>query len=377
MQLINHNGTIYLEFTSTSKIIKKSLKLPYNKKNLAYATKTLLPIFQKLYTITTPNQPTKLKTNPHQRTRPKAIPHQQNKPNQTPTPPQPTPQPKTTKTLSHICHLTLNELKLHSKLTTQHTATYAYKRAFDFLEDTDVHTYTAHTLQTAICEMQKSLSPKTIHLIISYLNLAFKKAINLKLIKENPVQKVKKPRLSKPYKTLLKHRQITTLLTHAQGELKLFLHLAFYTGARSGELLALTKSDINLHSNTLKISKNQTRFELTTTKGGETRTVPLPKLLALFLAKVLPSIKDEKLFQSDYFQIYYKFKKLLKLLNLPPLGLHITRHCYATFLLSNQASPIFVAKNLGHSSLKEVNHTYSHYIFDKKEIRNLEKALNF
>lgn len=51
MQLIDHNDTIYLEFLSKSKIIKKSLNLTYNKENLKYAQTTLLPIFQKLYVI--------------------------------------------------------------------------------------------------------------------------------------------------------------------------------------------------------------------------------------------------------------------------------------------------------------------------------------
>lgn len=48
MRLTNHKNKIYLEFLSTSKIIKKSLNLPYTKQNLKYAKTTLLPIFKKL-----------------------------------------------------------------------------------------------------------------------------------------------------------------------------------------------------------------------------------------------------------------------------------------------------------------------------------------
>ena len=227
MKLINHKGTIYLEFISTSKIIKKSLSLPYTKQNLSYATKTLLPIFKKLYEIKKKKTITISKNINHKTASIQVK----------------------TKLLSHICQETLNDLKPHSKLTTQHTVIYAYKKVFDFLADQDIRTYTAHTIQTAIYQMKKSLSPKTIHLITTYLNLAFKKAMNLKLIKENPMLNLKKPRIVKSYKTLPSSKQINTLLSSAKGELKLFLYLAFYTGARSGELLALKKSDINLNNN--------------------------------------------------------------------------------------------------------------------------------
>lgn len=225
--------------------------------------------------------------------------------------------------------------------------------------------------------MSQTLSPRTIHLIISYLNLAFKKALNLGIITKNPALNLKKPRILRTHKTLFTKAQILSLLKNAKDELKLFLYIAFYTGARSGEILALTKDDINLQNLTILISKNQTRFELTTPKNGNSRLIHIPKQLLNYLSKTIHLLPEKKLFKSDYFQIYYKFKALLKALNFTNTGLHITRHCYATILLSNQVSPIFIAKNLGHLNLKEINQTYSHYVFNKKELNFLEKALNF
>lgn len=350
MKLINHNDTIYLEFISSSKIIKKSLKLPYNAKNLKYAKSTLMPIFKKLYEVKTKSSIKTKKTKP---SKGKTI------------------------MFNEICQMSLNELKLHSKLTTTNTALYAYKRVFDFLEDKDTKAYSKDDLQLAIFNMQKKLKPKTIHLMISYLNLAFKKSLHLGILQQNPMQNLKKPRIPKTHKNILNTREISSLLKNATDELKLFLYIAFYTGARSGEILALQKDDIDFKTNIIKITKNQTRYELTTPKNGNFRFISIPTKLAKFLKQNLKHINSDKIFKSDYFQMYYQFKKLLKSLNLPACGLHITRHCYATILLNNSVSPIFIAKNLGHSNLKEINNTYSHYIFDKNESKILEKALDF
>lgn len=352
MQLINHQNTIYLEFLSSSKIIKKSLHLPYNEVNLRYAKTTLLPIFKKLYLV-------KLTKTP----KPKST-------HQLPT--------KNPKSLSQICLKSLQTISLHSKQTTVKSATYAYKRIFDFLDDKQISHYTTNQLQTAIYLMQQAaLSPSSIALIISYLNLAFKTAQSQGYIAHNPLQFIKKPKLIKTNKTLPSKPQIQTLLKSANGELRRFLYIAFYTGARSGEILALSKEDIDFPNSQLNITKNKTRYELTTPKNGSQRVVAMPTNLAHFLKGDLQNIPSQALFTKDYFQIYYEFKKLLKKLKFRSFGLHIARHCYTTFLLKNKISPLFIAHNLGHCNLTQINKTYSHYFFDKKEIFALEKIMNF
>jgi putative site-specific recombinase, phage integrase family len=152
--------------------------------------------------------------------------------------------------------------------------------------------------------------------------------------------------------------------THrATGELQTFLAIAFLTGARAGEILALHKSDIDFHNATIIIDKNQTRYELTTPKNGRPRTIHAPRELIAHLKNA--NLSDGRIFTSDYFQIYYAFQKLLKCLKFAPCGLHITRYSYATLLMQNAISPLFIAQNLGHSDANLVNRIYSHYIFDK------------
>lgn len=375
MELINQNGTIYLQFQTNSKIIKKSLKLPYTQNNLKYVKTTLMPIFAKLYSIqpsiahrfvkpakfvksyalnhTSSNQTNHKFTNPNKK-------FSQSK-----------------HTLSTIISLTLSDLSLHAKPTTIHTATYALTTVLKYIPNIHITDISPNIIQSMIHLLHQRLAPSTIHLIISYLNLAFKKAQSLNIIIKNPLNSIKKPRLSRPVKSIPTLPRIRSLLDAATGELKRFLYIAFYTGARSGEILALDKDDFDLSSSTLTISKNHTRFGLTTPKNHAQRLILLPKNLVEFLRSEFKEINSITLFTKDYFALYYEFKKLQKHLDIKSHGLHITRHCYTSILLSDKISPTFIAKNLGHSTLKEINQTYSHYFYNKHDQIRLNKALNF
>lgn len=363
MQLFNKNGVIYIKFRSRSKIVSKSLKLSYNDANLKYAQTTLLPIFK---AISFSNSCSNLCQN----TAKFSTNFTQISPNLN----------KKQIKLSKIYAILLSEISLYTKETTKQTAFYASKRIFDFLCDKEISLY----LRTEICEvvakMQRNLSPATIRLLLSYLNLAFNKAISLNLISQNPLKGVKKPPICHKFMPSLSLKNIKNLLINSANlshELQIFLYIAFYTGARSGEILALQHNDIDLKNGIITLSKNQTRFELTTPKSGKSRYLFIPKKLSNFLQTLNLSHNCDKIFKSDYFKMYYCFKKLLANENLPHFGLHQTRHIFTTILMQNGISPTFIANALGHCSLKMVNQTYSHYILTKKESKKVEIALNF
>lgn len=282
--------------------------------------------------------------------------------------------------LSEIYAIMLSQNAFYVKQTTKYTAFYACKRIFDFICDQEITLYSPAQIHQAIAKMRQTLAPATIRLLLTYLNLAFNKAIHLNLLHTNPLKFIKKPPLSPRFKPILTNANIQNLLSHAQNfsrELQIFLYIAFYTGARSGEILALQTTDIDLENRLITISKNQTRFELTTPKNGKFRHIFIPQRLLNFLKTLNLNATNEKIFKSDYFRIYYFFKKLLKSLNLPPFGLHQTRHIFTTILMQNGISPTFIANALGHSSLKMVNQTYSHYILTHEQSQKVEIALNF
>lgn len=345
MKIIDQNGKLYLQFYSSSKLITRSLALTSTKQNIAYATKKLMPIFTKLY-LNSKNQS------------------------------QPKPKFKNPKSpiLKELCTAYLNSQN-YSKPSTAKTATYALKRAFDFLPDKPIALYTTSDITAATSLMRKVLSTTTINLILGYLLAVFSHAKQRGFIKQTPPFKKLIPRPIPQQKPLPTKTQVQTILKTAKDELQIFLYIGIYTGARSGEILALCTEDIDYINQKLTISKNQTRFGLTSPKNGTSRQIPLPKILLEFLKAKAP--KSGKIFVSDYFRIYYKFNALLKALNYPKFGLHITRHIYANTLMSGFISPQFIANSLGHSSLNLVNKTYSHFLFQKSEFKKMQKILNF
>ncbi|PSM53214.1 site-specific tyrosine recombinase, phage integrase family (INT_ICEBs1_C_like domain) [Campylobacter blaseri] len=357
MNLINHKNKIYLEYYTSSKLVKRSLNLEYNQKNLKYAKTTLLPLFLKISA-----QKNSKKLLP-KRAISRSIKNV-----------------KYAKTLKEFCDEILLNLTYTAKKGTINSAKYSIRRFFDFIDNKEITAYSIKDMQMAVFRMKKeSLSAKTINLLLTYPNLAFKKAKQQNIIKENPFLFVKKPKETTKPKVVFSKKQISNILENAKGELKTFLYIAFYTGARCGEILALNGDDIDILNATIYIEKNQARYELTTPKNGKTRQIVAPKELVVYLKNALGGFmgSSNKLFYSDYFQIYYEFKKLLKALDYPLCGLHTTRHTYTTHLMKNCISPMFIANNLGHSNLDLVNRIYSHYLFDKKEIKKINEKIKF
>src|SRR5699024_6044260 len=104
-----------------------------------------------------------------------------------------------------------------------------------------------------------------------YANLVFKEAIRLKIVYENPmdliiVPKIKrsvgdekltnfwtKEEMAKFFKQL-----DATYSDHNQKAVAMF-RVAFFTGMRKGELLALTIDDIDFKKQTLRINKTVSR----------------------------------------------------------------------------------------------------------------------
>ncbi|PIP35159.1 MAG: hypothetical protein COX20_12685, partial [Desulfobacterales bacterium CG23_combo_of_CG06-09_8_20_14_all_52_9] len=56
------------------------------------------------------------------------------------------------------------------------------------------------------------------------------------------------------------------------------------------------------------------------------------------------------------------FKRVLKKAKIRNIKLHVTRHTYASLLLSNGESPVYVKEQLGHSSIDITVDIYGHLI---------------
>lgn len=156
---------------------------------------------------------------------------------------------------------------------------------------------------------------------------------------------------------------------------KLALDILFYTGIRSGELLALTPSDI--HSDRrISINKNYARLNgedllLTPKTPKSKRSIAIPDFLYDDIQKHILMLREiepnDRIFNFTRQTLEYMLKKRAKEIGLPQIRVHDLRHSHASMLIELGFTPLEIADRLGHESVKTTLDTYSHLYPDKDQ----------
>lgn len=179
--------------------------------------------------------------------------------------------------------------------------------------------------------------------------------------------------------------EVKTLLENSPSlRLKAFLAVAFFTGMRTGEQLALLWEDIDFNEKKIVINKSLNELgQITSPKNKPSiREVDLLEPVAKILKELKESEPANKKFvfidmpkRSTMFQ--RAFRSLLRALNLKERKLYTTRHTFASLMLSQGEEAMWVSKTLGHKDLNTTYKTYSHYIpkQDKERAKFLKGVL--
>ncbi|MCQ2687422.1 site-specific integrase [Helicobacter pylori] len=165
-------------------------------------------------------------------------------------------------------------------------------------------------------------------------------------------------------------KEVKMLIENAPSlRLKAFLTVAFFTGLRTGEQLALLWSDIDFENKKINIDKSLNLSGVITSPKNKLsiREVdllePVEKILKDLKASEPANKKMIFLSIPKRTQDFQRmFKKLLKTLNLKDRKLYTTRHTFASLMLSQGEESMWVSQTLGHKDLNTTYSTYSHYI---------------
>ena len=149
------------------------------------------------------------------------------------------------------------------------------------------------------------------------------------------------------------------LINAAQGAFRPLVQAALLTGARFGELAALTISDFNPDAGTLHIR---------TSKSGKGRHVVLTEEGSAIFAGICagrpgaermlwrtPGIRWTKSSQSRPMAEACRAARIE-----PRASFHVLRHTYASLSVMNGAPLMVVARNLGHADTRMVEKHYGH-----------------
>lgn len=163
--------------------------------------------------------------------------------------------------------------------------------------------------------------------------------------------------------------------TIQKSALKLAFDILFYTGMRSGELLALTPADI-LPTKRIDINKNyaivkgqELLLEPKTPKSKRCISVPdfLYDDINEYISKLYRIGKEDRIFYFTKSALAKELKRASKQVGLEPIRVHDLRHSHASMLIELGFTPLEIADRLGHESVKTTLDTYSHLYPDKDQ----------
>ncbi len=243
-----------------------------------------------------------------------------------------------------------------------------------------------------ISKANDGLSHSSISTIKDVISGVFECAIDEELIDaKNPTAGItKKMKLGRK-------KKIDASEVLSKEEVSLFLdtcknHFPYYysfflmttrTGMRLGELLAIRWGDIDFNSKTIWIRQAYRRKRITLPKGNKVRPVDMSDQLGATLRELLTRAKKQVLKQGlgevpdlifhrngriiEQNYIRRVFKRILKKAELREIKIHSLRHTFASLLLSEGESPVYVKEQLGHSSIKTTVDIYGHWIQTKSK----------
>lgn len=293
------------------------------------------------------------------------------------------------------------ELKFKTKITKEA----AYLRNLETLKtindyglgSTKVQKVTTEKIQDFF-NNQTHRANSCIDKIHSLLNQIFKKAIKKKIITENPLEDIIKPKSEKQDKkvealTLEEHQHFIKALENEKYK-NIFL-LEINTGMRPGEILALTPNDIDFKNNCIHITKTLTKdiednYKLgdsTKTYAG-TRDFPLDDQLKAILKDSISKMKLNKnqliftlenckiINVSTINTVFKRICRNLKFNDKDDYNQYMLRHTFATRCIEAGMPAHVLQKLLGHADVSTTINTYL-TIFNKYKEEELKKVADY
>ncbi len=226
------------------------------------------------------------------------------------------------------------------------------------------HCLLADVTPVAITEHKNKMiqSAATVDKYIKNLSHVFTVAVNdWGWLEDNPVKKVKSPKLPRGRVRFLDEAERERFLTACQQstnkQLYICVILALSTGMRQGELMGLKWQDVNLKDGFIILHE---------TKNGERRRVPLAShgLELLREHAKVRRLDTDLLFPGTVhahkpIDLRSPFEKALEAALINDFHWHDLRHCTASYLAMDGASPGEIAEVLGHKTLAMVKR-YAH-----------------
>lgn len=157
---------------------------------------------------------------------------------------------------------------------------------------------------------------------------------------------------------------------------RLAFELLFWTGMRSGELLALTLEDVDFERSRISITKTAAQVKgqrvINPPKTPKSnRTVSVPRFILALIRDYADRLVDyepqDQLFYFTKHFLSYELDAGCKASGVKRIRVHDIRHSHASLLVEMGFSPLLISERLGHENIQTTLQTYSHLYPNKQE----------
>ena len=222
----------------------------------------------------------------------------------------------------------------------------------------------------------ESVSSVTINRKLSALKSFFRYLLKEGVIRENPMLKIIAPKSNKRLPEFVGKDNMESLFRDiefdegfAGSRDKLIIEMLYFTGMRLSELINLKDTDIDIHSQRIKVLG----------KRNNERIIPFSLVLQNSIESYI-KIREKDIIhveQNPYFFVTQKGNKLYeklvyrtvnsylgKVSTLRKKSPHVLRHTFATHMLNNGADLNAIKELLGHANLAATQ-IYTHNTIDQ------------
>ncbi len=308
------------------------------------------------------------------------------------------------KSFEYIAYQWLSSVRIKNKISTyikyENIITNHLIPAFGSYEMAEIDTLKINNFIMEKSEKGKinssgGLSPKSVKDIICVLKQLIKYAKSLN-IEVNSNLSITEPRtLKKEIPILSKENQkVLESYLYAHMDLLTFgILITLYTGLRLGEVCSLTKNDIDLTNNIIKVSKTMQRIKnpdkqsesktiilIDTPKSiSSIRSIPIPVFLVPTMQELLSGLSPDSYILTGFENKFIEprnyeniFKRILKECQLENIHFHALRHTFATRAVEANFDIKTLSELLGHSNVSITLNKYVHSSMELKK-KNMDK----
>lgn len=208
-----------------------------------------------------------------------------------------------------------------------------------------------------------NLSSKTVKNNIALISSILNKGIEWDYLDYNVADKISIPKNFEKTKrkvVLYSYDEIRSFLEKLEQlenkELQIAIYTSFYTGARRGEVMALTFNDFNFEKGSIDFNKNRVSIKGGTTekdiKNSKNRQIYIPNVyldkIKEYYSYLGSPEKETKLFNIHPDTFSSNFKEFLRDNNLREINLKDLRALNESVLVNNGRDVVSTAKRLGH-----------------------------